>query len=71
MSQAEAPPLDPATRLSAVIAYYRDAPAVPVMHERLTSVSINGPLVGAIRAAMPDVIRGHARILTCAEGRSY
>jgi glycosyltransferase involved in cell wall biosynthesis len=30
--------LDPPTRLSAVIACYRDAPAVPLMHERLTAV---------------------------------
>jgi glycosyltransferase involved in cell wall biosynthesis len=40
MSEAEAPLLDSATRLSAVIACYRDAPAVPLMHERLTSVFV-------------------------------
>ena len=38
MSEADAPLLDSATRLSAIIACYRDAPAVPIMHERLSAV---------------------------------
>src|SRR5260221_10641980 len=29
---------EPARKLSAIIAFYRDAPAVPIMHERLTAV---------------------------------
>ncbi|MGH2980448.1 MAG: glycosyltransferase family 2 protein, partial [Solirubrobacterales bacterium] len=38
MTEVPASHLDRETKLSAVIACYRDAPAVPVMHERLTAV---------------------------------
>ena len=29
---------EPGKKLSAVIACYRDAPAIPIMHQRLTAV---------------------------------